>query len=192
MIIILCPTTLEYQILKNDASLMKRVRDKEIDIVCSGLGKLKTFHSCVQYGSAKSFLLTGFCGGIRGCDFADLVEPQLYIEQDFDCQPIESKHQILHSQNFIATSHKAILLTQDHFVRDIPKDLSDDFLCVVCDMEGYALAYFAQQYQKEFAVIKLVSDIVGRNSTQDFIQACQTLQQPLIDSVHRAIEQMKG
>lgn len=192
MHVILCPTELEYKILSNDRCLMSLVKDNRIAIICSGIGKIRTFYACVKHLQATSFLLTGFCGGIRGVDFADIVEPNEYIEQDFDCAPIESQHKIQQAQNLLSYSKKGVLLTQDHFVTQIPLNLEESQQCVICDMEGYSLAYFAKEYQKSFAVVKLVSDVVGKNTTNDFIQACRTLKEPLIKTVKQTIELMQG
>ena len=132
----------------------------------SGMGKIAATamaYSLVCRGVDK-ILLTGFCGSIRGYKIGEVVKPQMFIEGDYNTHPLEKY------PNVIGVKH-GVMISQDRFLVSNPYYFK--YPKIACDMESYAVAYVCKRFGMKFECIKIVSDIVGSNSTDDFLDNCK-------------------
>lgn len=133
----------------------------------SGMGKIKA--TCAVYDLVKGYdeiLLTGFCGGIKGVKVGDIVKPNTFIEGDYRIPLEEYPH-------WISRGSGCTMISQDEFLTYNYYDFPIDE--IVTDMESYAVAYTCRKLGIKFSVLKCVSDIVGSNSTKDFLDSCKSL-----------------
>ena len=188
MIGILCPSTFEYNVLDR-----KRLKQEGCALICSGMGKVRSATGCFKLLKAnpklRFVLLIGFAGGLtRDLKIGDVIEPRLFIEQDYNAEPLEKFPNSLRSKKskrLCAKSKNATMLTQDRFLKNNPYADSPEakkFGTLACDMESYAAAYACQELGLGFGVIKLISDVANENAEHDFLKSCQALS-PKLDRV---------
>lgn len=145
----------------------------------TGMGKVNCLVSFFQYISqhknVKNVLLTGFCGGLRRLRVGQIIEPSLLIQGDYDIRPLESYPTYsFGSRDRLFNFMVCPMVSQDRFIcKDIYKDLK--YRVLATDMESYALSIACSVFKKNLSIIKIVSDIVGKNSHRDFIRNSQRL-----------------
>ncbi len=195
MVGVICPSRFEYQFLKK--SLLK---DKKALFVLSGMGKVRAFAGCVrlrqQNPLLKKFLLIGFAGGLTpNLKIGDLVEPNYFIEQDYNCEPMEKFPNSIKTTapKLFKESLRSLMLTQDTFMKDNPYKSGAKkgaHPVIACDMESYAAAYFARQNKARLNVVKLISDAADETADHDFLKACRELAPRLNEVVEQSIKRL--
>lgn len=193
---VICPSVFEYRALDR-AALQRR----GAEVVQSGMGKLRAMHACAKlhhrHPSLRHILLVGFAGGLTAhLSIGAVVEPFLFIEQDYFAEPFEKfPNQIRrpHFKKLLSESIKAVMLTQDRFLKDNPYrrgPYAKKFKTIACDMESYAVAYYCKESAIPYSVIKLISDLANRAADHDFLKACRVLAPRLNQTVLNAVEKV--
>ncbi len=192
MIGIICPSAFEYKALSK--ALFK---DKRVDVVLSGMGKVRALHAASKlhkkHSSLQWILLIGFAGGLTpDLKVGDLIEPSEFVEQDYCAEPFEKfPNKIsIKTPSLVRSSKRSIILTQDRFLTENPYAKSKKpkkVKSIACDMESYAVAYFCKTEKIKFKVIKLISDSADKNADHDFLKACTKLAPKLNQVVLSAV-----
>ncbi|MBI4431911.1 MAG: hypothetical protein HY592_00290 [Candidatus Omnitrophica bacterium] len=192
MVGVICPSRFEYEFLKK--SLLK---DKRALFVLSGMGKIRAFQGCArlreQNPLLRKLLLIGFAGGLTpNLKIGDLVEPNYFIEQDYNCEPMEKFPNLVKTATpkLLKESARCLMLTQDTFMKDNPYKSGvkkGPHSVIACDMESYAVAYFARQNKARMHAVKLISDAADETADHDFLKACRQLAPRLNEVVSQAI-----
>lgn len=150
-------------------------------IYVSGMGKIRAtcaVHDMFNRGYDR-ILLAGYCGGIRGCKKGDIFIPDRIINGDYDVRPLETYPEKIS----IGDEHPhKLMVSQDRFLTVNPYEFAYDFIAT--DMESFAVAYTCRKLGLPFTIVKVVSDIVGSNSPEDFIASCKTLAPKLNSAIH--------
>ena len=86
---IVCPSIFEYRFLRS-----VKLNAKHAKLVLSGMGKLRALHACHEllrnYPKLDRILLVGYAGSLSNAlRVGDLIEPDTFIEQDYDARPFE-------------------------------------------------------------------------------------------------------
>ena len=149
------------------------------------MGKVRVLYACAdlvrKYPKLRAIALIGFAGALTpNLKIGDVIEPNVFIEQDYNAEPFEKFPHILRRKHprWLKGSSDAVMLTQDKFLKDNPlKGGADEkkFKKVVCDMESYAMAYFCAQSKLRYAIAKIVSDCADDTADHDFLKACVAL-----------------
>jgi len=89
MLGILCPSTFEYKALDH-----ARLKKAGTSVELSGMGKLRSLLGALRlyekHPSLRGILLVGFAGGLTpDLSIGDVVEPDVFIEQDYFAEPFE-------------------------------------------------------------------------------------------------------
>lgn len=186
MIGVICPSSFEYKALDR-----KFIQKKNGVIFLSGMGKVRVLCACAdlvrKYPELRAIALIGFAGALTpNLKIGDVVEPNVFIEQDYNAEPLEKFPHILRRKHsrWLKGSSDAVMLTQDKFLKDNPlKGGADEkkFKKVVCDMESYAAAYFCERQKIRYAVVKIISDCADDSADHDFLKACRGLSLKLND-----------
>lgn len=189
---ILCPSIFEYRFLKS-----MRLNRKKAVLALSGMGKVRALHSCHELARKNpeltDILLVGYAGGLSGLKIGDLVEPDIFIEMDYDARPFEAFPNSIRSSTgkLFSRSKRCALLTQDRFLKENPfkgTSLAKRHARLACDMEAYAAAYFCQARKMSFSAIKLISDAADGSADHDFLKACKRLAPELKRTVAEAVD----
>lgn len=189
---IVCPSIFEYRFLKSVKLDKKRAK-----LVLSGMGKVRALHACHdlqrEHPRLKRILLVGYAGSLSpALRVGDLIEPDVFIEQDYDARPFEPFPHTLRfpGKKFFPHSKRATLLTQDRFLKENPfagTPLSKKHPHLACDMEAYAVAYFCRERGIGFSALKFISDSADGSADHDFIKACKELAPALRRAVSGAL-----
>ena len=191
MIGILCPSIFEFRFLKS-----LKLDKKRAVLVMSGMGKVRAMHACHElarkHPGLTNILLVGYAGGLAGLRIGDLVEPDVFIEMDYDARPFEPfPHKIRGvRRKLFGRSKRAALLTQDRFLKENPFEgtaLSRRYARLACDMEAYAAAYFCRERKLSFSALKFISDSADGSADHDFLKACKKLAPELKRTVRDAV-----
>lgn len=164
------------------------------ELIISGMGKIQsTLAVALYYRKVDHFLLTGFCGGIRGCDKGDVLLPAKIIEGDYDKRPIEVYPRFMQMPMPMDTPLNipvswATLVCQDRFLMENPYPWQD--LVMATDMESYAVAYACEVLDIPCTIYKIVSDMVDGNAAKDFLESCTTLAPKLNELIRHSIKQI--
>ncbi|MFT5207421.1 MAG: nucleoside phosphorylase [Candidatus Omnitrophota bacterium] len=193
MIGIICPSTFEFDHL----NIVNQ--DADIDIICSGMGKVRAALACHHLVNRNTqldyILLIGFAGALSPTlAIGDLIEPTNFIEQDYNAEPLESfpnrvkraPFKKLHSE-----AKDAVMLTQDRFLTHNPyTDLASQpgYESIACDMESYAVAYCSQELKIPFSALKFISDNADSDADHDFLGNCERLAPKFNATVNEAIQ----
>ncbi len=193
----LCPSIFEYRAL-DKASLKKAGALVEM----SGMGKLRSMLGCMRLyercAGLGGLLLTGFAGGLTpNLEIGDVVEPDVFVEQDYCAEPLEKFPNIIHAsgRRLIRDSKRVAMLTQDRFLTENPYrsgELSHTFFMIACDMESYAVAKFCREKKIRVAVVKLISDVADAKADHDFLAACRRLAPKLNITAQTALKSFCG
>ncbi|HTL71572.1 MAG TPA: hypothetical protein VL404_09815 [Candidatus Eisenbacteria bacterium] len=177
---IVCPSAFEHKALDK-----KRIAQLGAEIVVSGMGKVRALYACAEAKrrnpGLKSILLIGFAGGLTAdLEIGDVVEPDTFVEHDYDARPFEKYPNVLKfpPKRLVPGSKRVTMLTQDHFLKENPHadgPLSRKFGALACDMESYAVAHFCRVARVRLAVVKLISDSADESADHDFLKACRRL-----------------
>ncbi len=177
---IVCPSIFEYRFLRS-----VKLDPRRAKLVLSGMGKVRSLHACHElarkHPSLKRILLVGYAGSLSpGLKMGDLIEPDVFIEQDYDARPFEQfPHRIRFvSKKLFRHSKRAALLTQDRFLKENPfkgTALGRRYPRLACDMESYAVAFFCRSKKIGFYVLKFISDSADGSADHDFLKACRAL-----------------
>jgi nucleoside phosphorylase len=190
---ILCPSIFEYRYLKS-----LRFDRSSATLVLSGMGKVRALHACHElarrHPDLERILLVGYAGALAGLRVGDLIEPDAFIEQDYDARPFERfPHRIRKTgKKLFRHSKRAVLLTQDRFLKENPfkgTALARRYPRLACDMESYAVAYFCRERKVSFAALKFISDSADGSADHDFLKACRRLAPELKRTVLKALKQ---
>ena len=193
MIGVICPSAFEYEMLNVDWPAMGA------QVVLSGMGKLRALEACHKLNyknDLRAILLLGFAGSLSdSLDIGDVIEPSVFIEQDYNVEPFEIfPNQVLMTrEKLLAESKKAALLTQDRFLKENPyrgSKMETRYGALACDMEAYAVAYFGKTHGISCSVVKLISDRADDTAEHDFLKACRELAPKLNRVVSEALEEM--
>ncbi len=197
MVGIICPSEFEYKVLRHD-HLSKR----KVALIKSGMGKLKSLYGCHKLASEhklRHILLVGFAGALTSSlKVGDIIEPDVFIEQDFNAEPLEKfPHLLLKKPNkkILPESLTALMLTQDRFLTENPYKKSayaKKYKRIACDMESYAVAYFCKEARIKFSVIKLISDCADESADHDFLNNCIKLSPKLNSAILKALDGING
>ncbi|MBI2093773.1 MAG: hypothetical protein HYT88_03510 [Candidatus Omnitrophica bacterium] len=121
MIGIICPSSFEAKALRRHALKKHSV------VMVSGMGKLRALYACTRLSSVKhlrGILLVGFAGGLTSnLSVGDLAEPSVFVEQDYNAEPLEKfPHLIRKSgrKKWLPQSIPVTMLTQDRFLTSNP------------------------------------------------------------------------
>ena len=161
------------------------------------MGKLRAMHACASLcrsGHSQHIFLIGFAGGLTtGLKVGDVIEPRLFIEQDYFAEPFEKFPNRVRSnaRPLIARSIVCTMLTQDRFLTENPYKNKKSVDLIACDMESYAVAYFCSKEKIPYSVIKLISDSADENADHDFLKACKKLSPKLNRTVLEAIKKIR-
>lgn len=196
MIGVIVPSAFEYGVLKN-----LKLKPPRAVLVTSGMGKLRAQAACfgllLRYPGLRAILLVGFAGALSpSLRVGDVIEPSLFIEQDYNAEPFEKFPNKLkaRSPKLFRDSKDATLLTQDRFLKENPYHgtvYARRFRNLACDMEAYAAAHFCSHFKKELAVVKIISDCADDSADHDFLAACRKLAPKLRSTVTRAIGRLE-
>src|SRR5437660_889165 len=122
MVGVLCPSAFEYKMLDR-----VRLRRAGAAIEVSGMGKVRSIlgalRLCEKNPGMQSILLIGYAGGLTaGLSIGDVIEPDIFIEQDYFAEPFEKfPNRIkISARRLIAGSHRVTMLTQDRFLTENP------------------------------------------------------------------------
>ncbi len=195
MIGILCPSTFEYEYLS--AAHLERLGAK---LVCSGMGKLRAGFAChrllVENPGLSGILLIGYAGGLtEDLQVGDVVEPSLFVEQDYCAEPFEKFPNEIRKRRpkLLSESLESVMLTQDRFLTENPykKDMGRYAgQKIACDMESYAVAHFCENSGIRYGVVKLISDSADAHADHDFLKACRDLAPKLQKAALEAVRQL--
>ena len=193
MIGVLCPSVFEYRFLKQARLDKRRAR-----LVLSGMGKVRALHACHElfraHANLSRILLVGYAGSLSGAlSVGDLIEPDTFIEQDYDARPLEPFPNCIRntSKKIFRHSKNAAMLTQDRFLKENPfagTALAKRYPRLACDMESYAVAFFCRAKRIPFAALKFISDSADGSADHDFLKACRELAPQLRETVREAIK----
>ena len=189
MIGVICPSIFEYRSLDR-----ARLQKDGAVIVQSGMGKLRAMYACAELRRQKKklrhILLIGFAGGLTAnLKVGQVVEPSLFIEQDYFAEPFEKFPNQIRRTGFkkmLRDSTEAVMLTQDRFLTENPYregPYAKKFKKIACDMESYAVAHYCRNARVPYGVIKLISDSADENADHDFLAACKRLAPKLNQTV---------
>lgn len=194
MIGVICPSVFEYKALKG-----LRFGRHQARLVVSGMGKLRALYAChrltVEHPRLRAIALVGYAGGLSGLKIGDLVEPKLFIEQDYCAEPFEKFPNIIkrRGSRLLSGSVDGVMLTQDRFLKENPYR-NDRHLAgyrrVACDMESYAVAYFCRQARIRCGIAKYVSDTADARADHDFLKACKDLSPRLRETAARLVSRL--
>jgi adenosylhomocysteine nucleosidase len=188
---IICPSIFEYRYIKS-----MRLDPKKAVLTLSGMGKVRALHACHElvrkHPGIRRLLLVGYAGGLSGLSVGDRIEPDIFIEQDYDARPFEPFPNRIRfaSKPLLPGSKRAAMLTQDRFLTENPfkgTALSRKHPRLACDMEAYAVAYFCRQRNMPFAALKFISDSADGSADHDFLKACRRLAPALKKAVKQAV-----
>ncbi len=188
---VVCPSIFEYQAL--DKTALSR---KGVTLVQSGMGKLRAMYACAwmhrKLPGLRHILLIGFTGGLKGdLKIGDVIEPHLFLEQDYYAEPFEKfPNRIRAPKKLMPHSSASVMLTQDRFLTENPYrkgPYARRFKTITCDMESYAVAHYCRQAAIRYSVIKLVSDLANETADHDFLKACKRLAPKLNRTVLNAV-----
>lgn len=201
MIGIICPSKFEYQALRR-----LDFDPRKISLCVSGMGKVRALHACHHLWRSRpglsSVLLVGFAGGLTpNLKVGDVVEPSLFIEQDYDARPFERYPNVIkkngrssQGRRFLKNALDSVMLTQDRFVKNNPFGKFGPYAGknkrIACDMESYAVAYFCENSKIRYSAVKLISDAADKNADHDFLKACRDLAPKLRETVREAVDRM--
>ncbi len=194
MIGIICPSAFEYRYIRS-----LKLPAKKAEIIQSGMGKLRALDACYRLKLAhprlKRILLIGYAGGLSGLKVGDLVEPDNFLEYDYDARPFEKYPHVIKSRQpkIFLNSRRAAILTQDRFLTSNPlKGTPQDkqYPVVACDMESYAVAYFSKTSGVPVSVFKFISDQADTDAEHDFLKACKSLSGELMTHVREAVDKI--
>lgn len=166
-------------------------------MILSGMGKVRAMEACHRllsdHPGLRHLLLVGYAGGLSGLKVGDRIEPDVFVEYDFDARPFEPFPHLVRSRSPILLhgSKRAALITQDRFLTDNPfrgTQMARKYPRMACDMEAYAAAYFSKMNAIPLTVLKYISDEADPSAEHDFIKACKELSGPLMESVRQAVE----
>ena len=193
---ILVPTLLEHKCLT-------RKRDNNIYQVITGMGKVNATLSAsraIIYEECDVILLVGFCGALQGLKVNDVVHPNIVIEADFNAGTLEEyprKNYCL--RDYEMPGEKSCFMTADKFIKyrdefQVFKDIEKRFPVgspIAVDMESWGAMQSCIRFGAHFESVRIVSDIIGENTEDDFLEACKTLSKNLNSSVEQAIESIR-
>ena len=197
MIGVICPSIFEYRAL--DTAAMHK---EGVKLVKSGMGKLRAMRACAElhrhHPDLRHILLIGFAGGLTAdLKVGDVVEPNVFIEQDYFAEPFEKFPNKISPKPFkkiLRASSTAVMLTQDRFLTENPYAKARGksvFKKISCDMESYAVAYYCREASIPYSVIKLISDSADANADHDFLKACRRLAPKLNRTVLEAVKHLR-
>lgn len=179
MIGVVCPSSFEYKALDK-----KRISKRAV-LILSGMGKLRAQYACGEllrrHPRLRAIALIGFAGSLSsGLKVGDVVEPRLFIEQDYNAEPLEKFPNSIRRKGprLLKGSKDAVMLTQDKFLKENPYARSDEkgrYKTLACDMESFAVAHFCSKRNIRFAVAKIISDRADSKADHDFLNACRAL-----------------
>lgn len=195
MIGVLCPSRFEYRFLDRVGF------GRRAALVCGGMGKVRTAVAChgllTTRPKVNGLLLIGFAGGLTASlRVGDVIEPSVFIEQDYNAEPFERFPNTLRKRNgkkLLTHSLDAAMLTQDRFLTENPYKngpYAKKHPRLACDMESYAFAYFCERAKVPYSVVKLVSDSADENADHDFLTACRRLAPALSAAAGEAVEKL--
>lgn len=197
MIGVICPSIFEYRALDKTA-----LRRKRVTLVRSGMGKLRAMYACAwmhrKLPGLRHILLIGFAGGLKGgLKIGDVIEPSLFIEQDYYAEPLEKFPNRIRAsfRKLMPDSSESVMLTQDRFLTENPYQkgpYARRFKKITCDMESYAVAHYCEQAAIPYSVVKLISDLAGETADHDFLKACKRLAPKLNRIALGAVERLNA
>jgi nucleoside phosphorylase len=145
----------------------------------------------------KTIILIGFAGALTtDLKIGDLIEPSLFVEQDYNAEPFEKfPNQILKNKHrkLLSGSRDAVMLTQDRFLTENPyrdRPAGRGYKTIACDMESYAVAYYCRRMKIQYTVAKLISDCADETADHDFLKACRDLSPKLNRATLELLEQL--
>jgi len=193
---ILCPSQFEYRYIRD-----LKIPAKKADLVCSGMGKIRALEAChhlkTRHRNLRHLLLIGFAGSLsEGLKIGDLVEPNVFIEQDYDARPFEKFPHVIRVENrrLIGSSRRGVMVTQDRFLTANPfkgTPLARKYPNLACDMESYAAAFFCEANGVKFHALKFISDRADSGADHDFLSACRKLAPLLKDATLKAVGKLQ-
>ena len=166
-----------------------------LEAMVTGMGKINVVHkltSYLEWNKVKVVILAGYCGGLRGLSVGDIVEPTILIEGDYNCDPIQKYPNLIdycHGK-LLPNSKRVAFVSQDRFLTYDPYMRTIRNKVLATDMESYAAAYICREYKVRFHCVKIVSDVVGSNSTSDFLGSCKSLNSLLKVTIKKAISEI--
>ncbi len=189
---VLCPSVFEYRYLRS-VKLGRRAV-----LTLSGMGKVRALHACHEllreHPKLERILLVGYAGSLSpSLRVGDLIEPDVFIEQDYDARPLE---RFPHTLRFprapkrFGHSKRAAMVTQDRFLKENPfsgTPLARRHPNLACDMESYAVAFFCRSKRVAFQALKFISDSADGSADHDFLKACRELAPELKRVVREAV-----
>ena len=174
------------------------------DVRVSGMGKVATALAVSRavLDGYENVVLAGLCGGILGCSLGDLLIPSTVIDGDFDPGPAaQDRNRVMSATQqgaveaqFVLTTSRngrwATIVSQDQFavqVRSSGHGFSGQ-VPLATDMESFAFVQSARFWKMPYAIVRVVSDIVGKNAGSDFALLCRRFSPHLRDHVLAATE----
>jgi len=147
-----------------------------VDIVYTGVGKVQAATALAKHlckaNKPKLIINYGTAGGLNPI-VKGLVEIGTFIQRDMIAEPQAPRGTVPFSDPVISDIKTAAPVMQvrcgtgDSFVMEAdPWFVKADVDCV--DMEGWALAYVAQQYKIPFRSFKYISDMADENAADEW------------------------
>ena len=169
---VVIPTEYEYDAL--DINLVSKY-----PITISGMGKvniaIKTLEMFYKHGFNR-ILLLGFCGALFKHKIGDTVYPSHLIEGDYS-EPNDNLINFRSGIHFFGhykpqNANETTIISQDHFLTENPyKFIIGNPVCT--DMESHAFAVTCERVGIASSIVRVVSDIVGEKSAEDFFHSCK-------------------
>ena len=183
---IIIPTHLEWNILR------LKIQNSKHDYRVSGMGKVNACIATTQLiiAGAESILLYGFAGGLRNLKRGETIEATDCIEGDYHAEELNEPYPngitLRHTLNIF---RRCQIVSQDHFLtldeyRECNPPLANT---LATDMEAYAVAKVCRELNVPFYAIKVISDIVGENTANDFFKPSDELVSTLTQSLEKTL-----
>ena len=187
MIGVIVPMKLEY-----DAIPKEILDDKSLIVAMSGIGKIRVLMCCYEmlicHPSISHIILTGYAGGLSGVEIGQSVQGNHVVEGDYDDGGLDATNHDLDIDQIGIDATPCKVYSQDTF---LIKDPYDAYGNCITDMESYSVALFCKRYGMKFSVVKVVSDIVGDNSSKKFVDNTNFLSGTFSSLIAKTVAEVK-
>lgn len=162
---IIIPTQHESHIIKPSSSHA---------VLISGMGKVNSMIAASKLIASgfDKILLYGFCGGLRGLEPGDIVEPSEYIEGDFHAELLGHQYPntIINEVHAPINYRRVSMVTQDRFLSEDIYERTIMTPVLACDMEAYAVAKLCLENSVTLYCVRVVSDCADTEAIGNFIK----------------------
>lgn len=191
MIILILPTQYEFNILR---FIMPEKLNGRIVMQSPGMGKLRTlgclYETLHKFVKLDWIILAGYAGSLdkKSLPMGATVECVDFVEGDFDAGDFEDRevHHI-EKPTSLGIFQTCRVITADQFLQNNPYKPETSKNAAV-DMEAYAVAKFCTSHDIPFSVVKVISDIVGKNDELLFKKMAVELADKMNEQITLALD----